>query len=189
MKIGANSIRVGNVIEHNGKLWVVVKTQHVQPGKGGAFMQVEFKNLIDGTKLDERFRSTENIERVYLDEKKYQYLYESDGSYAFMDQETYEQILLDKNVVDKDIMLFLKEGMNVSISFYEEKPISIELPETVVLEVKEADPVVKGQTAASSYKPAVLENGLRISVPPHVESGMKVVVNTETKAYLERAKS
>ncbi len=187
MKISGNSIRIGNVIEHQGKLWVAVKTQHTQPGKGGAYMQVELKNLIDGTKTNERFRSAETVERVHLDELPYQYLYAEDDNLIFMDQETFEQITLAKDFVG-DAAAFLQDGMVVNISSYEGRPISVQLPDTVVLTIQEADPVVKGQTASSSYKPAILENGLRIMVPPHIESGMRIVVDTAERTYIERAK-
>ncbi len=187
MKISGNAIRVGNVIEHQGKLWVAVKTQHVQPGKGGAYMQVELKNLIEGTKTNERFRSSEQVERVHLEELPYQYLYAEGDDLVFMDQETFEQVTLSKDFVG-DAAAFLQDGMVVNISSYEGKPISVQLPDTVVLTIQEAEPVVKGQTASSSYKPAILENGLRIMVPPHIESGMRVVVNTTDATYVERAK-
>lgn len=190
MKINGNAIRVGNVIEHEGKLWVAVKTQHTQPGKGGAYMQVELKNLTEGTKTNQRFRSSEQVERVFLDEQPYQYLYADaadGGSLIFMDQETFEQVTLSRDFVG-DAADFLQDGMIVNVSSYEGKPLSIQLPDTVVLTISEADPVVKGQTASSSFKPAVLSNGMRIMVPPHIESGMRVVVNTDDRTYVERAK-
>jgi elongation factor P len=187
MKINGNAIRIGNVIEHEGKLWVAVKTQHTQPGKGGAYMQVELKNLTEGTKTNQRFRSAEQVERVYLEEHPYQYLYADGDDLIFMDQETYEQISLSRDFVG-DATEFLQDGMIVNVSSYDEKPLSIQLPDTVVLTIAEADPVVKGQTASSSFKPAVLANGTRIMVPPHIESGMRVVVNTDDRTYVERAK-
>ncbi len=187
MKVNGNAIRIGNVINHEGRLWVVVKTQHVQPGKGGAYMQAELKALIEGTKTNVRFRSSEQVERVFLDEFPYQYLYEDGDNLVFMDQATYDQITLSKDFVG-DATAFLQDGMVVNVSSYEGKPISIQLPDTVVLTITEAEPVVKGQTASSSYKPAILENGLRIMVPPHIESGMRVVVNTGDSTYVERAK-
>jgi elongation factor P len=167
MKINGNEIRPGNVIEHNGGLWVAVKTNAVKPGKGGAYNQVELKNLIDGTKLNERFRSAETVERVRLEQKDYSFLYEQGEALVFMDLETYEQIELQKDFVG-DRAAFLKDGMTVTLELYQEKPIGITLPPQVTLEIVEADPVVKGQTAASSYKPAVLENGVRILVPPFI---------------------
>lgn len=187
MKINGNSIRPGNLIEHNGRLWVAVKTQHTQPGKGGAYLQVELKDLQTGTKLNERFRSSESVERVQLDQKPYSFLFKEGSDYTFMDQETYEQITLNEEFIG-DAADFLAEGMVVDVAMYEGKPLTIQLPETIVLTISEADPVVKGQTASSSYKPAMLENGRRIMVPPHVESGMRVVVNTSDGSYVERAK-
>lgn len=187
MKINGNTIRPGNILEVEGKLWVVLKTQHTQPGKGGAYMQVEMKTIIGGTKTNVRYRSDEKVERVFLDQLPYQYLYTEGDDLVFMDQETFEQINLGKDFIG-DAVNFIKEGMIVDVSSYEGKPISIDLPETVILEITEADPVVKGQTASSSFKPAVLENGLKIMVPPHIESGMRVVVNTSDGSYVERAK-
>ena len=187
MKISGNAIRVGNVIEHEGKLWVAVKTQHTQPGKGGAYMQVELKSLIEGTKTNIRFRSAEQVERVFLDAQPYQYLYAEGDDLIFMDQQTYEQITLSRDFVG-EATDFLQDGMVVNVSSYEGKPLSVQLPDTVVLTITEADPVVKGQTASSSFKPAVLENGMRVMVPPHIESGMKIVINTDDRAYVERAK-
>ncbi len=187
MKISGNAIRPGNVIEHKNRLWRAVKTQHTQPGKGGAYLQVELKDIRDGTKLNERFRSSEDVERVRLDQKEYQFLYADGEMLTFMDNNTYEQITLNQDLVGAPVV-FLQEGMTVSIESYEEEPISVMLPDTVVMEITEADPVVKGQTASSSYKPAVLENGSRIMVPPHIESGTRVVVNTADATYVERAK-
>ncbi len=188
MKIDGNEIRPGNVIEHQGRLWRAVKIQHVKPGKGGAYLQVELKDIRDGTKLNERFRSSESVERVRLEQKSYQFLYADGDEYTFMDTETYEQITVDKDLIGDDAVQFLQDGMTVTIEFYEESPIGITLPEKVTLRVAEADPVVKGQTAASSYKPAILENGVKILVPPHVEAGMRVVVSTADGSYVERAK-
>ncbi|WP_193174957.1 elongation factor P [Oricola nitratireducens] len=186
MKINGNEIRPGNVVEHNGGLWVAVKCNAVKPGKGGAFNQVELKNLIDGTKLNERFRASETVERVRLEQKDFQFLYEQDNALVFMDTETYEQLELQKEFVG-DRAAFLQDGMMVTVEMHEERPIGIKLPDQVVLEIAEADPVVKGQTAASSYKPAVLENGVRILVPPFIASGEKVLVDTNEIAYLRRA--
>ena len=186
MKINGNEIRPGNVIEPNGGLWAAVKCNAVQPGKGGAFNQVELKNLIDGTKLNERFRASETVERVRLEQKDFQFLYEQDDALVFMDTETYEQLELQKEFVG-DRAAFLQDGMMVTVEMHEERPIGIKLPDQVVLEIAEADPVVKGQTAASSYKPAVLENGVRILVPPFIASGEKILVDTNEIAYLRRA--
>ncbi|MDJ0951507.1 MAG: elongation factor P [Alphaproteobacteria bacterium] len=188
MKIQGNAIRPGNVIEHQGRLWRAVKTQHTQPGKGGAYLQVELKDIRDGTKLNERFRSSENVERVRLDQKPHQFLYHDGFAYTFMDNESYEQVTIDQDVIGEDQAKFLQDGMVVTIESYEESPIGVQLPDTVVLQITEADPVVKGQTASSSYKPALLENGSRIMVPPHIEAGTRVVVNTTDGSYVERAK-
>lgn len=186
MKISGNEIRPGNVIEHNGGLWVAVKTSHVKPGKGGAFAQVELKNIRNGTKLNERFRSADKVERVRLEQKDQQFLYETDGMLVFMDGETYEQISIPADILG-DRRPFLQDGMTVTVEYHEEEPLSVALPEKVICEVAETEPVVKGQTAANSYKPAVLDNGVRITVPPFVGQGEKVVVTTETFEYVERA--
>ena len=187
MKISGNAIRPGNVIEHKNRLWRAVKTQHTQPGKGGAYLQVELKDIRDGTKLNERFRSSEDVERVRLDQKDYQFLFADGEHLTFMDTDTYEQVTVDADLVG-DALPFLAEGMTVTIESYEGSPISVELPEQAVHTVVEADPVVKGQTAASSYKPALLDNGVKIMVPPHIESGTRVVVNIYDATYVERAK-
>jgi len=186
MKINGNEIRPGNVVEHNGSLWVAVKCNAVKPGKGGAFNQVELKNLLDGTKLNERFRAAETVERVRLEQKDYTFLYEQGDALVFMDAETYEQLELQKDFVGERAA-FLQDGMKVAVELYEERPIGITLPDQVVLAITEADPVVKGQTAASSYKPALLENGIRIMVPPFIAAGEKVVVDTNELTYLRRA--
>lgn len=186
MKINGNEIRPGNVIEHNGGLWAAVKTNAVKPGKGGAFNQVELKNLIDGTKLNERFRASETVERVRLEQKEYQYLYEQGDMLVFMDNESYEQLELQQEFVG-DRAKFLQDGMMVQVELYEEKPIGISLPDQVALEISEADPVVKGQTAASSYKPAVMENGVRVMVPPFIEAGERILVDTSDITYIRRA--
>ena len=186
MKINGNEIRPGNVLEHNGGLWAVVKTNAVKPGKGGAFNQVELKNLIDGTKLNERFRASETVERIRLEQKDFQFLYEQGDALVFMDLESYEQLELQKEFVG-DRRAFLQDGMMVTVELYEDRPIGIALPDHVTLAIAEADPVVKGQTAASSYKPAILENGVRILVPPFISSGERVIVDTNELTYLRRA--
>lgn len=186
MKINGNEIRPGNVIQHNGKLWVAVKTQHVKPGKGPAYAQVELKNAIDGTKLNERFRSSETVERVRLEQNDYQFLYEQGDMLVFMDVDSYDQIELPKELLEERVA-FLQEGMKVTVESHEGKAIGVAIPEQVTLEVVEADPVVKGQTAASSYKPAKLENGVRILVPPFVVAGERVVVDTNELTYVRRA--
>ncbi len=187
MKISAIEIRIGNVIHHDGKLWSAVKTEHTQPGKGGAYMQVELKNLIDGTKLNERFRSAENVERVQLDQLPFQYLYADGDDLIFMDQTNFEQINVSKALIG-DATAYLQDNMIVELCMYEGSPISVRLPDTVICTITEADPVVKGQTATSSFKPAILENGVKIMVPPHIESGTRVVVRTNDGTYVERAK-
>lgn len=186
MKINGNEIRPGNVIEHNGGLWVAVKCNAVKPGKGGAFNQVELKNLVDGTKLNERFRAAETVEKVRLEQKDFTFLYEQGSALVFMDSQTYEQLELQKEFVGERAA-FLQDGMTVTVELYEEKPIGISLPDQVTLTITEADPVVKGQTAASSYKPAILENGIRVLVPPFISSGERIVVDTNDLTYLRRA--
>ena len=186
MKINGNEIRPGNVLEHQNTLWAAVKVQHVKPGKGGAFAQVELKNLLDGRKLNERFRSADTVERVRLEQKDFQFLYEQGDALVFMDQDSYEQLELAKDFVGERAA-FLQDGMTVTVEMYEEKPIGITLPQHVTLEITEADAVVKGQTASSSYKPAVLENGVKVMVPPFIGAGEKIVVDTEELAYVRRA--
>ncbi len=186
MKINGNEIRPGNVIEHNNSLWVAVKTQAVKPGKGPAYNQVELKNLINGSKLNERFRSSETVERVRLEQKDFQFLYPQGDMLVFMDTDTYEQMELQQEFVGER-SAFLQDGMKVVLEMHEGRAIGISLPDQVTLTIVEADPVVKGQTAASSYKPAVLENGVRILVPPFVTAGEKVIVDTNEMAYVKRA--
>ncbi|PPB82531.1 elongation factor P [Albidovulum inexpectatum] len=185
-KINGNEIRPGNVLEHDGGLWVVMKVSHVKPGKGGAFAQVEMKNIRDGRKLNERFRSEDRVERVRLDQKDQQFLYESDGMLVFMDNETFEQIELPADLLGER-RPFLQDGMVATVEYHGEEPLSVQLPQKVVCKVVETEPVVKGQTAANSYKPAVLDNGVRITVPPFIDAGEDIVVNTETMEYVERA--
>ncbi|MYJ71857.1 MAG: elongation factor P [Rhodospirillaceae bacterium] len=187
MRINGNAIRPGNIIEHNGRLWRVAKIQHTQPGKGGAYLQAEMKDIRDGTKLNERFRASESVEKVRLDEAQYQFLFADGDDVTFMETETYEQITLNREAIG-DPAVFLQDGMTVTVQSYEGSPIGVELPDSVVMEVVEADAVVKGQTASSSYKPAILENGERIMVPPHIEAGTRVVVATADGSYMERAK-
>jgi len=186
MKINGNEIRPGNVIEHQGSIWVAVKTNHVKPGKGGAFAQVELKNLLDGRKLNERFRSAETVERIRLEQKEYQFLYRQGDQLVFMDNTSFEQIELAEDFVGERAA-FLQDGMTVTLETHEGRPIGIALPDQVTLQIVEADPVVKGQTAASSYKPAVLENGIRIQVPPFIAAGERVVVDTNELTYVRRA--
>jgi len=186
MKINGNEIRPGNVIKHNDGLWMAVKLQHVKPGKGGAFAQVELKNLVTGSKLNERFRSSETLERIRLEQRDYQFLFEADGTLTFMNTESYEQIELQSDFVGERAA-FLQDGMMVVVEMHEDKAIGVRLPDQVTLEVAETEPVVKGQTAASSNKPAVLENGVRIMVPPFIGTGDKIVVETSEVTYLKRA--
>lgn len=186
MKINGNEIRPGHVITHKGGLWIAVKTQAVKPGKGGAFNQVELKNLIDGTKLNERFRASETVERTRLEQKPHQFLYENGDMLTFMDTESYEQIELPKEFVGERAA-FLQDGMQVTVEFHQDRPIGISLPDQVVLEIVETEPTVKGQTAASSYKPATMNNGLRVMVPPFLETGTRIVVDTTEVTYLRRA--
>ncbi|GAB4388699.1 elongation factor P [Albidovulum sp.] len=185
-KINGNEIRPGNVLEHDGGLWVAVKVSHVKPGKGGAFAQVEMKNLRDGRKLNERFRSEDRVERVRLDQKDQQFLYENDGMLVFMDSETFEQIELPADLLGER-RPFLQDGMVATIEYYGDEALSVQLPQKVVCRVVETEPVVKGQTAANSYKPAILDNGVRITVPPFIGQDEEIVVNTETMEYSERA--
>lgn len=188
MKINGNEIKPGNVIEHKGGLWAAVKTNAVKPGKGGAFNQVELKNLIDGTKLNERFRASETIEKVRLDQKDFQYLYSEGEMLVFMDLATYEQLELHIDFVGERAA-FLQDGMSVRVEMYEEKPIGIALPDQVVLTITEADPVVKGQTVSSSYKPAIMENGVRVMVPPFIDAGERILVDTNEITYIRRAEA
>ena len=186
MKINAVTIRPGNIIEYEGGIWRAVKIQHTQPGKGGAYMQVELKNLMDGRKTNERFRSAETVEKIRLEQKDFSFLYEQGDALVFMDTESYEQLELQKEFVG-DRAAFLQDGMMVTVELYDERPIGISLPDQVTLTITEADPVVKGQTAASSYKPAMLENGIRVLVPPFIGSGERIVVDTNEITYIRRA--
>ncbi len=185
-RINGNEIRPGNVLEHNGGLWVAVKVDHVKPGKGGAFAQVEMRNLRNGSKLNERFRSADKVERVRLEQKDQQFLYENDGMLVFMDTDTYEQIELPAEILGER-RPFLQDGMTITIEFHENEALSATLPQKVVCKVVETEPVVKGQTAANSFKPALLDNGVRVMVPPFVGQDEDIVVNTETMEYAERA--
>ena len=187
MKINAIDIKPGNVLEHSGRLWLVLRRELIQPGKGGAFAQVEMRDLKTGTKTNERYRTQETVERVSLDEKEMQFLY-FDGDHAtFMDNDTFEQITVDRELIGEPAD-FLKDGMICTIQLYEGTPMSVSLPQSVVMTVVEADPVVKGQTASSSYKPGKLDNGRRVMIPPHIGAGTRIVVNTGDGTYIERAK-
>jgi elongation factor P len=185
-KIAGNEIRPGTLIEHNGGLWIAVKTQAVKPGKGGAYAQVELKNVITGSKLNERFRSDQSVDEVYLEKKDFQFLYATGDMLTFMDIENYEQIELQREFVGERAQ-FLQDGMKVLVQTYVGKPIGIQLPQQVTLTVVEADAVMRGGTAAPSYKGAVLENGMKVLVPPFIEAGSRIVVSTEDGSYVRRA--
>ena len=185
MKINASDIRVGMILEYKDDLWEVLKTQHVKPGKGGAFAQVEMKGLIKNTKLNERFRSSESVEKALLEEEKFNYLYNDDEGYYFMNPQTFDQINIKKNIVGEKGKL-LTENLEVNIKFYEEKPLSIELPNHVTCKVETTDVALKGQTVSSSYKPAALDNGLNIQVPPFIENGDEIVVDTRNLEYVKK---
>ncbi len=186
MKISGVDIRPGNIIEYEGGIWKVAKIQHTQPGKGGAYMQVEMKNLIDGRKTNVRFRSADTVEKVRLDTKDFQYLYTDGDMLVFMDTDTFDQINLSTDIVG-DAVAFLQDGMTVTLELYDEKPISVQLPDQVEAEIVEADAVVKGQTASSSYKPAVLDNGVRVMVPPHISAGTRIIVDVYERTYVGKA--
>ena len=186
MKISGVDIRPGNIIEYEGGIWRAVKIQHTQPGKGGAYMQVELKNLVDGRKTNVRFRSAETVEKVRLDTKDFQFLFAEGDQLTFMDKENYDQVQLPKDLLG-DAGAFLQDGMDVVMELHEEKPISVQLPDTVEATIVEADAVVKGQTASSSYKPAILDNGVRIMVPPHIAAGTRIVVDVYEQTYVKRA--
>ena len=185
-KINGNEIKPGFVLEHDGGLWAAVKVNHVKPGKGGAFAQVEMKNLRDGRKLNERFRSEDKVEQVRLDNKDQQFLYESDGKLIFMDSETFDQTELDADLLG-DRRPFLQDGMMATIEYHGDEPLSVRIPQKVTCRIVETEPVVNGQTAAKSFKPAILDNGVRVMVPPFVGQDENIVVNTELFEYSERA--
>jgi elongation factor P len=186
MKISGVDIRPGNILEYEGGLWKVAKIQHTQPGKGGAYMQVEMKNLVDGRKTNVRFRSADTLEKVRLDTKTFQYLFADGDLLTFMDKENYEQITLPADLIG-DAVEFLQDGMDVQLELYDEKPISVALPDQIEAEVVEADGVVKGQTASSSYKPAVLDNGVRVMVPPFISAGTRIIVDVYAREYVGKA--
>jgi elongation factor P len=185
-KINGNEIRPGNVLEHEGGLWAAVKVDHVKPGKGGAFAQVELKNLRTNSKLNERFRSADKVERVRLEQKDQQFLYEDDGMLIFMDIETYEQVQVSADLLGER-RRFLQDGMTIVVEFYEEEALNASLPQKVTCQVVETEPVVKGQTAAKSFKPAILQNGMKVMVPPFISQDEQIVINTDTMEYSERA--
>jgi len=187
MKIQANTIRPGMVIEHNGRQWSVLKIQLIQPGKGGAFIQVEMRDLETGNKTNERWRTADTVEKLMVEEKDSQYLFADGDLYTFMDNETYDQFTLPLDAIG-DPAAFLQDGMQLTVETIEGRPVSCTLPEKVTMEIVECEPAVKGQTAASSYKPGILENGVRVMVPPFVNQGDKIVVHTVERTYVERAK-
>ncbi len=185
MKINATEIRVGMLLEYKNDLWQVLKTQHVKPGKGGAFAQVEMKSVGKNTKLNERFRSSETVEKASLDEITFNYLYEDENNYFFMDPKTFEQVEIKKTIVGEKGKL-LTENLEVSVSFYNESPILIELPNQINCKINTTDAALKGQTVSSSYKPAILDNGLKIQVPPFVEAGDEIILDTRTFEYIKK---
>ena len=186
-KVIASSVRKGNVLDIDGKLCVVMRAENIHPGKGTPVTHLDMRRISDGVKITERYRTTEQVERAYLDEKTYNYLYEDDIGFNFMEPETFEQIAVPKDIIG-DQAAYLQENMPVNVSLHEGVPIAVELPPRVTLEIVSADPVVKGQTASSSFKPAVLANGQRVMVPPHIQAGTRVVVSTADGSYVERAK-
>ena len=185
MKISSNEIRVGMLIEHKDDLWQVLKTQHVKPGKGGAFAQIEMKSVSKNTKLNERFRSSDTVEKASLDEIKFNYLYEDEDDYYFINQKSFEQINIKKNIVGEKGKM-LTEDLQVSINFYNDKPLTVELPNQVTCKILTTDVALKGQTASSSYKPATLDNGINIQVPPFIESGDIILVDTRNVEYIKK---
>jgi elongation factor P len=187
MKVNANSLRVGNVIEFENQLWKVIKREHVKPGKGGAYIQVEMKNIVTGNKTNTRYNSSEDVDVAYVEQKNYQFQYFDQDDLVAMDMETFESFSLSKDLVG-EALPFLQDGMNIRVEYCNDKPISVALPETANAIIAQADAVVKGQTAASSYKPAILENGVRVMVPPFVASGEEIIVKTEDFSYVGRAK-
>ena len=187
MKILGNEIKPGMIIEHKNDLWSVLKTQHVKPGKGGAFNQVELKSIKKETKLNERFRSSDSVEKAILDERKFSFLYEDEKNCHFMDQTNFEQIEINKSLLGKKSKL-LKENMEVNVQFYEDQALSVNLPSSVELTIEITDAAIKGQTASSSYKPAILKNGIKITVPPFIKSGDKIVLDTRTLEYIKKIK-
>ncbi len=187
-KTNANSLRVGNVIEFENQLWKVAKREHVKPGKGGAYIQVEMKNIVTGNKTNTRYASSEDVDVAYVEQKNYQFQYFDQDELVAMDMENFETLQFSKKLVG-EALPFLQEGMNLRVEYCNDKPISIAIPEHVNAIIAQADAVVKGQTAASSYKPAILENGVRVMVPPFVASGEEIIVHTEDFSYVSRAKN
>ena len=187
MRVIASSIRKGNVIEQDGKLYVVVTAENIHPGKGTPVSQIEMRRISDGVKISERYKTTDQVEKATIEERNYTFLYEDGDGYHFMNPETYDQVQVSKDVIG-DAAAYLQESMTVKLSLHGANPVSIALPQRVTLEVVETEPVTKGQTASSSYKPAMVEGGIRVMVPPHIAVGTKLVINTEDGSYMERAK-
>ncbi|MDO5613805.1 MAG: elongation factor P [Paracoccus sp. (in: a-proteobacteria)] len=187
MKVIASSLRKGNVVELDDKLYVVLTAQNFHPGKGTPVTQVDMRRISDGVKVSERWRTTEQVERAHVDERSYNFLYEDGEGYHFMEPESYEQVVVSPDVIG-DQAVYLQEGASCFLQVYNGVPISIEMPAKITLEITETEPVVKGQTASSSYKPAICDNGLRVMVPPHIGVGTRIVINTEDNSYVERAK-
>ncbi len=187
MKVAAITVRKGNVLDYNGKLMLVTGHEIMQPGKGASVIQLEMRDIRSGNKDNVRFRTQEMVERVRLDQSQFQYLFSDGDDCTFMNTETYEQIVVTKDIIG-DPAIFLQDGMMVTIETFEGEPLGVQLPDSVILEVMEAEPVIKGQTATTSYKPAILNNGARVMVPPHIEVGTRIVVKTEDSSYYERAK-
>ena len=185
-KINGNEIKIGNILEHNNSIWTAVKVDHVKPGKGGAFAQVEMKNLRNGSKLNERFRSADKVEKIRLEQKDQQFLFESNGMLTFMDTESYEQFDLSSDLLG-ELRPFLQDGMIAIVEYYDNDALKVTLPQKITCKVSETEPVVKGQTAKSSFKPAILENGVKVMVPPFINQDEHIIINTETLEYAERA--
>ena len=188
MRVNGNTIKPGNIIEHKNSLWIAVKTNHVKPGKGGAFAQIELRNLKDGTKLNERFRASENVEKVIVEEVSHVFLYKENKDFIFMNNDTFEQISISQEMIGEEAA-FLQDGMSVIINIYNETPVAVNMPDSCVEEVVEADAVIKGQTVSSSYKPAILSNGVKVMVPGHIEVGTRIVVRPSDSSYIEKAKT
>ena len=187
MRISANDIKSGNILDYEGALWVVAKTpEHTKPGKGGAYVQVEMKNLRTGNKLNQRFSSSDSVEKAFLERKTMQYLYKEENLLVFMDPDSFEQVMIDQAIMGENLP-YLADGMEVDVESYQDKPLNIILPQTVVLEITETDPVLKGSTVTSSYKPAIMNNGLRVMVPPYLVTGEKIIVRTEDTSFVKRA--
>lgn len=187
MKVSANQLRAGQVVEVDGRLYAILKADNIQPGKGTPVTQIEMRRISDGVKVTERYRTQETVERAYIEEGQFQYLYDEGDSFAFMNNETYDQLSVAKDIVG-DQAVFLQDGMICTMRTHEGVPVSIELPARVTLEISETEPVIKGQTVSSSFKPATLDNGARTMVPPHIAVGTRVVISTADGSYVERAK-